>query len=89
MNTQMLIGSKFEKGSEAAETILNPKTGETILFACRSIGGADRRSRLGGGRKGIRHLVAHHTRAAFRRHLLEHPPSASRPRPGPSPGSRR
>ena len=31
MNTQMLIGSKFEKGSEAAETILNPKTGETIL----------------------------------------------------------
>ncbi|GLS31429.1 aminobutyraldehyde dehydrogenase [Mesorhizobium albiziae] len=31
MDTKMLIGSKFEKGGEAEEAILNPKTGETIL----------------------------------------------------------
>ena len=31
MQTEMLIGSKFEKGTEAEEQILNPKTGETIL----------------------------------------------------------
>ncbi len=31
MQTEMLIGSKFVKGTEAAETILNPKTEATIL----------------------------------------------------------
>ncbi|MGE0502214.1 MAG: gamma-aminobutyraldehyde dehydrogenase [Rhizobiaceae bacterium] len=31
MDTQMLIGSKFEKGTETEEHILNPKTGDTIL----------------------------------------------------------
>jgi aminobutyraldehyde dehydrogenase len=31
MDTQMLIDGKFESGSEAAETILNPKTGEIVL----------------------------------------------------------
>ncbi|MGP2490608.1 gamma-aminobutyraldehyde dehydrogenase [Mesorhizobium sp. PUT5] len=31
MDTQMLIGSKFETGTEAEEAILNPRTGETIL----------------------------------------------------------
>jgi len=31
MDTAMLIGSKFEAGTEAEEQILNPKTGETIL----------------------------------------------------------
>ena len=31
MDTQMLIGSSFEKGQEAEETILNPRTGETIM----------------------------------------------------------
>ena len=31
MQTEMLIGSKFEKGTETEEPILNPKTGETIL----------------------------------------------------------
>ncbi|GIL01821.1 MAG: gamma-aminobutyraldehyde dehydrogenase [Alphaproteobacteria bacterium] len=31
MDTQMLIGSKFESGTEAAETILNPRNGETIM----------------------------------------------------------
>lgn len=31
MDTQMLIGSKFEKGTETEEPILNPKTGATIL----------------------------------------------------------
>jgi aminobutyraldehyde dehydrogenase len=31
MQTEMLIGSKFEKGTEIEEAILNPKTGETIL----------------------------------------------------------
>ena len=31
MQTQMLIGSKFEAGTETAETILNPKTEATIL----------------------------------------------------------
>ncbi len=31
MNTEMLIGSRFVKGTGAAEPILNPKTGQTIL----------------------------------------------------------
>jgi aminobutyraldehyde dehydrogenase len=31
MDTSMLIGSKFETGTETEEAILNPKTGETIL----------------------------------------------------------
>ena len=31
MLTEMLIGAKFEKGTETEEQILNPKTGETIL----------------------------------------------------------
>jgi len=30
-DTQMLIGSAFEAGTEGEETILNPRTGETIL----------------------------------------------------------
>jgi aminobutyraldehyde dehydrogenase len=30
-DTQMLIGSTFEAGTEGEETILNPRTGETIL----------------------------------------------------------
>jgi aminobutyraldehyde dehydrogenase len=31
MHTNMLIGSRFEAGTEAAEKILNPRTGELIL----------------------------------------------------------
>ena len=31
MDTQMLIGAGFEKGTEAEETVLNPRTGETVL----------------------------------------------------------
>ena len=31
MDTQMLIGSKFETGTEMPETVLNPKTEETLL----------------------------------------------------------
>jgi aminobutyraldehyde dehydrogenase len=31
MDTSMLIGAKFEAGTETEEPILNPKTGETIL----------------------------------------------------------
>ena len=31
MDTKMLIGADFEAGTETAETILNPRTGETIL----------------------------------------------------------
>jgi aminobutyraldehyde dehydrogenase len=31
MDTAMLIGSKFEQGTEQEEPILNPKTGETVL----------------------------------------------------------
>jgi aminobutyraldehyde dehydrogenase len=31
MDNQMLIGSRFEAGTEAEEHILNPKTGETVL----------------------------------------------------------
>lgn len=32
MDTQMLIGSRFEKGTEHEEKILNPRTGETVLM---------------------------------------------------------
>ncbi|MGY5801624.1 gamma-aminobutyraldehyde dehydrogenase [Rhizobium sp. LEGMi12c] len=31
MDTQMLIGSRFEAGTETEERVLNPKTGETVL----------------------------------------------------------
>ncbi|WP_047457200.1 gamma-aminobutyraldehyde dehydrogenase [Rhizobium rhizogenes] len=31
MDTQMLIGSRFEAGTETEEHVLNPKTGETVL----------------------------------------------------------
>ncbi|PTM92139.1 gamma-aminobutyraldehyde dehydrogenase [Mycoplana dimorpha] len=31
MDTQMLIGSRFEAGTETEEHILNPKTGETVV----------------------------------------------------------
>jgi aminobutyraldehyde dehydrogenase len=31
METQMLIGAKFEAGTETEEKVLNPRTGETIL----------------------------------------------------------
>ena len=31
MDTKMLIGSKFEAGTETAETVLNPRTGAVIL----------------------------------------------------------
>ncbi|MGO4139597.1 aldehyde dehydrogenase family protein, partial [Rhizobium brockwellii] len=31
MDIQMLIGSRFEKGTEKEEHVLNPKTGETVL----------------------------------------------------------
>src|SRR6478609_33987 len=31
MDTAMLIGSRFEAGTETEEHILNPKTGETVL----------------------------------------------------------
>ncbi|MBO6716730.1 MAG: gamma-aminobutyraldehyde dehydrogenase [Rhizobiaceae bacterium] len=31
MDTQMLIGSKFQAGTETEETILNPRTGEKIM----------------------------------------------------------
>ena len=31
MDTDMLIGSRFEAGTETEEKILNPKTGATIL----------------------------------------------------------
>jgi aminobutyraldehyde dehydrogenase len=31
MDTQMLIGAAFEAGTETEETVLNPRTGETIL----------------------------------------------------------
>ena len=31
MQTEMLVGSKFVRGTETEEAILNPKTGETIL----------------------------------------------------------
>ncbi|MCO5073201.1 MAG: gamma-aminobutyraldehyde dehydrogenase [Rhizobiaceae bacterium] len=31
MDTEMLIGSKFEAGTETEEAILNPRTGETIM----------------------------------------------------------
>lgn len=31
MDTEMLIGSRFEKGTETEEPIFNPRTGETVL----------------------------------------------------------
>ncbi|TYK98092.1 aldehyde dehydrogenase family protein, partial [Streptococcus dysgalactiae] len=31
MDTEMLIGAPFEKGAEAEEAVLSPRTGATIL----------------------------------------------------------
>ena len=33
MNTEMLIGSRFEAGTETEENVLNPKTGETVALS--------------------------------------------------------
>jgi aminobutyraldehyde dehydrogenase len=42
MDTAMLIGSRFEAGTEIEENILNPKTGETVLhLAEASLGQID------------------------------------------------
>jgi aminobutyraldehyde dehydrogenase len=42
MDTAMLIGSRFEAGTEAEEQIVNPKTGETVLdLAEASVGQVD------------------------------------------------
>jgi aminobutyraldehyde dehydrogenase len=42
MDTEMLIGSRFEAGTEMEETVLNPKTGETVLkLAEASLGQID------------------------------------------------
>ena len=32
MDTQMLIGSAFEAGTETEENVLNPKSGESIVL---------------------------------------------------------
>ena len=83
MDTQMLIGSRFEAGTETEEQILNPKTGETILDLPEASPDADRR----GGRsrrEGLRHLVAHDAGAALRL-----PPQDRRPHRGRGRGFRR
>ena len=59
MDTEMLIGSRFEAGTEQEEAILNPRTGETDPQRfrrhqpSRSTPPSTPPSRL-------RHLVAHH-----------------------------
>ena len=37
MDTQMLIGSKFENGAETEEPILNPKTGATVAVPAKRV----------------------------------------------------
>jgi putative spermidine/putrescine transport system permease protein len=50
-DTQMLIGSSFEAGTEGEETILNPRTGETILKLPRR--GRRRSTARRGGAQGL------------------------------------
>ena len=64
MDTQMLIGSKFETGTETPETVLNPKTEETLLELPGGLAGPDRR-RGKRRRDGVQDLVAHHADGAL------------------------
>ena len=57
MNTEMLIGSSFVKGTEAAETILNPKTEETILQLPEAKAEAERLIEAGLQRQFAQHFV--------------------------------
>ena len=87
MDTEMLIGSRFEKGTEHEEKILNPRTGETILDAARGLARPGRRGRRRRG-EGLRHLVAHHAGRA-RRLSPQARRARSRRRRTASPTSRR
>ena len=57
MDTQMLIGSRFEAGTETEEPSSIPKTGETILKLPEASLGPDRCGRRC-RREGLQDLVA-------------------------------
>ena len=65
METEMLIGSKFEKGTETEEPILNPKTGETILDLPEA-SQAQIEAAVAAAEKAFVDLVAHDAGAALR-----------------------
>ena len=87
MQTEMLIGSRFVKGTEHEEKILNPKTGETILTLPEASAEPDRR----GGRRRGRGLrrPGRARRRPSAPAISSSSPTASRPRPTTSPTSRR
>ena len=61
----MLIGSKFEKGTETEEQILNPKTGATILDLPEA-SQAQIEAAVAAAEKAFDDMVAHHAGAALR-----------------------
>ena len=65
MDTKLLIGSKFEAGTEAEEHVLNPKTGAKIIDLA---GGLPRPDRCGGRccGTGLLRLVPHYPCRTFR-----------------------
>ncbi|XKM41419.1 gamma-aminobutyraldehyde dehydrogenase [Rhizobium ruizarguesonis] len=65
MDIQMLIGSRFEKGTETEEHVLNPKTGETVLdLAEASLSQVD--AAVDAAEKGLQDLVTDNARRALR-----------------------
>ncbi len=64
MDTQMLIGSIFDKGTETEEPILNPKTGATILNLPEA-SPAQIEAAVAAAEKAFVTLVAHHAGAAL------------------------
>ncbi len=87
MDTKMLIGGSIEAGTETEETILNPKTGSSILELPEA-SQAQIDARRCRSRHGLRHLVADHAGGA-----LELSPEdrrrRSKPRPMTSPRLKR
>ena len=86
MQTEMLIGSKFEKGTETEEQILNPKTGETIL-GLPEASQAQIEAAVAAAEKALRPGRARRRRSAPA--TCSRSPIASRPRPRSSRRSRR
>ena len=60
----MLIGSKFDDGTEAPEAVLNPKTGETIVKLPEA-SPAQIDAAVDAAEKAFADLVAHHAGAAL------------------------
>ncbi len=64
MNTQMLIGSRFERGTETEEQVLNPRTGE-LIEAIPEASPTQIDAAVNAAEARLQDLVAHHAGAAL------------------------